>query len=439
MPEVRYATIQFPGVRYPLGDVTLTALVPRLDGTIALQDRGKGMPTFTRSSTALVRQWDDSYVECASNEPRFEGARRVSEGVWSWQKSDGTPLHPIRHLKWTNPDTDIRGTVATVFAYYGQRANSTAYALGDRVWATATDGFRYWYECTVAGTSAGSDPGMPTSGTVVDGTVTWTFGGLYRFRGLLLEPAATNLFLNSDAPATQTISITTTGDYTVSVIGSGSATSSDNTATSTGHGAASDGSPVTFNVSATGTVDITISGTPTYVQVETGQFATSPIVTAGSAVTRATEVDAAQWQRTGNFSQATGTLLASVEVAFDAPPPGNVGIIGVRSTRIGLLYGSSGVNNVLSFDGASSAFIAWGGLTPMANCAVNWSGTSFSLHGARPSEALVTNTQAYDGAWTTSEDAIRLGPASLDAGPLRVSNLLVFQRDMGTTWIDEVI
>lgn len=54
-------------------------------------------------------------------------------------------------------------------------AATTAYSLGARVQPTTPNG--YVYECTTAGTSAGSEPTWPTGAignTVVDGTVVWT-------------------------------------------------------------------------------------------------------------------------------------------------------------------------------------------------------------------------------------------------------------------------
>ena len=53
-------------------------------------------------------------------------------------------------------------------------AASTAYALGDIVVPTTSNGF--WYECTTAGTSNASEPSWPTTegGTVNDNTATWT-------------------------------------------------------------------------------------------------------------------------------------------------------------------------------------------------------------------------------------------------------------------------
>jgi len=57
-------------------------------------------------------------------------------------------------------------------------AASTAKALGEIVRPTAapTDASRFYYECTVAGTTGTTEPTWPTTdgATVVDNTVTWT-------------------------------------------------------------------------------------------------------------------------------------------------------------------------------------------------------------------------------------------------------------------------
>lgn len=54
-------------------------------------------------------------------------------------------------------------------------AATTAYVIGDKINAT-TDTEVFTFECTVAGTTNGSEPSYPAvaGGTVVDGTVTWT-------------------------------------------------------------------------------------------------------------------------------------------------------------------------------------------------------------------------------------------------------------------------
>ncbi|MET8334374.1 hypothetical protein [Streptosporangium canum] len=67
-----------------------------------------------------------------------------------------------------------------------QRANSTAYTVGDVVRPTSGNG--YVYQAIVAGTSAGSAPTWPTviGQTVTDGGVTWACVG----RGVLMLDAA---------------------------------------------------------------------------------------------------------------------------------------------------------------------------------------------------------------------------------------------------------
>ena len=125
--------------------------------------------------------------------------------------------------------------------------------------------------------------------------------------GQRLEGEATNLLLNSFAPATQTVSVSDATTYTLSVYGSGSAE-----VTAGGSGTAMDGSPLTFTTTGT-SVTVTVTGTLDVFQLEAGSAATSPIETTGSAVTRAADVatiqnvDTAEW-----FNADAFTLYAEV-------------------------------------------------------------------------------------------------------------------------------
>lgn len=105
----------------------------------------------------------------------------------------------------------------------------------------------------------------------------------------LVEPDRTNYFLNSTVPANQSISLTT-GTFTLSVTGDGSVACAAGTATGTGFGSASSGAPVVMTITGAGTIDCTVTDTPSYVQVENGAYATSPIVTGGVASSRTRDI-----------------------------------------------------------------------------------------------------------------------------------------------------
>jgi hypothetical protein len=78
------------------------------------------------------------------------------------------PLAPY----WTPPDHVV---LIAPDSYASWQAN-TVYAPGTVIVPTVRN--KYAYKVTVAGTSGGSEPTWPTSGTVVSGTVTFTNVGL---------------------------------------------------------------------------------------------------------------------------------------------------------------------------------------------------------------------------------------------------------------------
>lgn len=101
--------------------------------------------------------------------------------------------------------------------------------------------------------------------------------------GMLFEEARTNSLLQSDLPATQTVSLPA-GTYTLWVAGSGSATLSGGPA-----GTATAATPITFTLGATTSVTVTVAGTLARFQLENGATTTSYIATTSAAVTRAAE------------------------------------------------------------------------------------------------------------------------------------------------------
>lgn len=124
-----------------------------------------------------------------------------------------------------------------------------------------------------------------------NGTLTSFGSGVPRIgsRGLLVEVARTNLFLNSDTGATQNVTVTAAA-HTLSFYGTGTITLSGVSTAGplVGTGA---NTRVSLNFTPTaGVLTLTVSGTCTNVQLELGTGASSYISTAGAAVTRNADV-----------------------------------------------------------------------------------------------------------------------------------------------------
>lgn len=137
--------------------------------------------------------------------------------------------------------------------------------------------------------------------------------------GLLIEGAGTNYLLNSDTPATQTTGDLSTGNYCLWVEGSGDATTSAGTATITGAGTATEGSPNLFAVTASGTVVVTVSGALTRFQLEkapsgaTG-FPTSYIPTGAVTAARAEDFIQTQALLASTYALAAVSNLIDIKI-----------------------------------------------------------------------------------------------------------------------------
>lgn len=131
--------------------------------------------------------------------------------------------------------------------------------------------------------------------------------------GLLMEGQRTNIFLNSDTPATQNVTVGATL-YTLSFYGTGTITRSG---ASSGTTVGTGGYPVrtteNFTPSA-GALTLTISGDVQKVQLEAGSRASAYIPTGASAATRAKDiltVSSIPW-----FNQKQGTFVVEYDGKF---------------------------------------------------------------------------------------------------------------------------
>lgn len=155
---------------------------------------------------------------------------------------------------------------------------------------------------------------------------------------ILVEPQRTNIVLNSDTLATQTVTVTAQV-YTISFYGTGTVTlSGTHSATVVGLGTAR--KTYTFTPTA-GSLVITVSGTCTNAQLEAGSYATSYIPTTSASVTRNADVI----NKTGISSligQTEGTLFAEVTIPNGADDSRAIAIQG-GSDRIGITVSGANV------------------------------------------------------------------------------------------------
>ena len=265
------------------------------------------------------------------------------------------------------------------------------------------------------------------------------------------EPASTN-YADGDndlSGGPETVDLTTpgTGDYTLSVYGTAAVTVAAGTAVGTGFGQATDGNPVTFNLTTAGTVTLTLdSGTldkmngQAMKQVEKHPFATSWIETSGAPATRYI----AQMRHPYDpayFNQDEGMLLFRARLDFQQLAELR-GMLTIDGQPTGLLYGHSAIPDTYStYDGTNVSYAAVPTLTEgdEISFAVRWNSTLGELQfGSRN----VTDNSAW--AWDTVSAYAGSFPQS---GPFELFKSLqkrvalvdcyVADADMGTSWIEE--
>lgn len=156
--------------------------------------------------------------------------------------------------------------------------------------------------------------------------------------GLRCEKAATNLLLNNAALSTQSVTVTAVA-YTLSIFGTGTVTlSGTSTAGPLVGTGANNRVLLTFTPTA-GSLTLTVSGSVTKGQLETGSVATSPIPTLGSTVTRATDIYSATAASIGTSGTAGSWWC---EHYLQEGATDRVMILHDLATAIPLLYNTGG-------------------------------------------------------------------------------------------------
>jgi hypothetical protein len=225
-------------------------------------------------------------------------------------------------------------------------------------------------------------------------------------RGLLVEGARTNLFLNSGTPATQSVTVTAVL-HALSFYGTGTITLSG-AHSDTLTGVAAPGRAVLIFTPSAGTLTLTVAGDVQMAQLEAGNCATSYIATAGSAVTRVGEVVSVPhgaW-----YNPAEGTFLCEWQDINQQN--GNTRIIALNGVATAISLSGSLVlpglnnagraqawNNVLVLEANTGMDVSKG--TQRAAMGYSATGRSIVCRGVLATNAglLIGNSDVQTGIW----------------------------------------
>jgi len=311
------------------------------------------------------------------------------DGTSRWSKKDHMPL--IMMPLMDNLD------------YYDQG--------GRKGTATFTRTSSAWYRNTTGAWTA-APANTPRFGFE---NVSTTAGWKWQKQGYLSENPATNYALYSQGPSTQTVYLAA-ASYTLWVEGAGScavASSPMSGALGSGWGTATASSPVYLTVTSQGNVDLTVSGSLSFIQLENSVRQTSAIVTNGTPVTRAQ--DLLYLPATGLMNDAEGTVSMKYRPYVGGPltsSPYWLHMFGSEVSPYAYVFARSLSQNFLySQDGTNGMTLSVTWTRKQYRLACTWSGSTRKLYNSTDGTSA---SGTFDGNWNFTSN-IYVGKATAAA------------------------
>jgi len=200
---------------------------------------------------------------------------------------------------------------------------------------------------------------------------------------ILTETQSTNLYLNSQAMATQNVT-TSASSYTVSFYGTGTITLSGSFVGSLVGTGANDLVQLTFTATV-GTLTSTISGTVDDGQCENLGYATSRIRTLGTTVTRLKDV-VTDFGNVDTFNSEEGVLYVDIAALSNSGTNRLISISDGTTSNVVIIYYSTTANRIVAdikSGGVTSFFNNYTGIsdvTKFTQVALKWKLNDFAFY-----------------------------------------------------------
>lgn len=409
------------------------------DGTLkASGTTGGPYAQVTRNCTAWAQVWNTGdtlkWVELAANEAIRHGWRRISEGVWSNKRPDGTLIpEASRRDLVIEPEATNSLPYSRDLSHWNTDNTPTQNQIGfdgtpNMAWLCTDYSPAITYRAFID-TAIANDANPLVNSVLLKKDA--DNSGFVRIECEAIggTPVIEHVFFNTSSGAVESEPIAG-GSYHVQDLGDWWRVFL--TVTNNGSGNVTNRFVVRYRAN-----DVTTTGFVVLDQAELHLNKTiaevknlGPIVTNGSAVTKYADVPTIP--EVGNLNQTAGAAIIEYTPLVDsADDTGDNGLVSLTTAAANLLYVDGTNGNIEATDGTNTATVSETLVDGTATkAAVRW-GSELQV----VSDGTAGTAQSYDGGITT-DGTIRLGYGQ--RYPVAIHRLRIARRDLGTAKLVEL-